>query len=233
MSYVMNNTEIRETIHEIPVIGKILDIGVKEEERTFLGEWRSTADGNRMTINENNTFIAVKADGSDPITGTWEGDDTTVVFKEDLGLLGVVADTLGVNLIGVYDHDADTITVNQPKLGFGDEVYVRIEPDESYNSLPYLGKWTDEEGIFELKEDHTVIISTFPEDKTVTKVKWVEEDDNTIRIIADNGSWSDVLDKDLILTYNPDDDTILIQGFEIKKDNAIHQMDDTVLKRMD
>jgi hypothetical protein len=167
----MNNTEIREKMHEIPVIGKILDIGVEEEERTFLGEWRSTADGNRMTINEDHTFIAVKADGSDPITGTWTGDKTTVVFKEDLGLLGVLADTLNVNITGIYDPDADTITLDSWVLSGNPEVYVRIdgESEESYENSgdllnaqePFVGKWKfgddDLYNIVELFNDYNVL----------------------------------------------------------------------------
>lgn len=232
MSYVMNNTEIKEKVHEIPVLGKILDIGVKEYERTIIGEWRSTADGNRMTINEDHTYIAVKADGSDPITGTWSGDETTVVFREDLGLLGVVADTLGVNLTGVYDRDADTITLSQPKLGIGEEVYVRVDPDRSYKSAPYIGRWRGEGGVLELKDDHTAEICY--DNGIEETAKWSDEGENKISIESINGKiWKEVFGEGLICEYNSSDDTLIYRGYKSEIGNATYEIVPEVFRRID
>ena len=232
MSYVMNNTEIKEKVHEIPVIGKILDIGVKENERTIIGEWRSTADGNRMTINEDHTYIAVKADGSDPITGTWSGDETTVVFKEDLGLLGVVADTLGVNLTGVYDRDADTITLSQPKLGIGEEVYERVDPDRSYKSAPYIGRWRGEGGVLEIKDDHTAEICY--DNGIEETAKWSDEGENKISIESINGKiWKEVFGEGLICEYNSSDDTLIYRGYKTEIGNATYEIVPEVFRRID
>ena len=231
MSYVMNNTEIRETIHEIPVIGKILDIGVKEEERTFLGEWRSVEDGNRMTVNEDNTFEVVYADGNELVTGTWSGDDTELVFREDLGPLNIIEDALDIYLTGVYDSDTDTITVT----GFDEEVYVRIdgEEEESYekseNSLnvkePFIGKWKFGDNdlyIVELFNDYNVLqeysatYSDSGKPKGERKGKWSLDGEYIAIDFMEDGEVFRAY-----LKYDHDNDTMFMVD---SSDKSLHEM---------
>ncbi len=92
----------------------------------FIGEWRSRKYGSKVTINDDNTFVAVKSDGSDMITGTWVADKENIKFNEDLGFSGYLAQSMGIELKGKYDPETDTFALANTG-SVESEIYERIK----------------------------------------------------------------------------------------------------------
>lgn len=104
-------------------------VGHETRRNPFVGKWRSQEYGNCITINENNTFVATKADNGAMAAGTWIADDENIKFRENGDFNTTLFNSLGGEIIGKYDPKTDTFRMDFRFIGYSDgiEIYERVE----------------------------------------------------------------------------------------------------------